>query len=264
MTNPTTTIYHFTATGNSLQIAHQLQNQIKNTQLKPITNQPPTQPIGGPQNDIGFVFPVYFAGLPRIVKRFIENLTITPETYIFALVSHGGGPFDVLGRLNDTLQKKGAHLAYGELVYMPGNYLALYGSETPEAAEEILKNAQKTVTEATQAINNHTPKPVKRNRKLLSKAVNKVIYTNIKGFDKKFYSTSDCIGCALCSEICPVKNIKLEDHHPVWQHNCERCMACIQWCPTEAIQYGKKTVNRRRYHNPNFSAKDIIKANKQQ
>jgi ferredoxin len=257
-----TTIYYFTATGNSLQIAKQLQTQLPNTQLKPMTQPPPTQPIGGPTESIGFVFPVYFLGLPRIVKRFIQNLTINPGTYIFAVINHGGGPFDVIGMLNDTIEKRGAHLSYAEAVMMPGNYLVRYSSHTSQEAEEMIKNAQKTVTAAAQAINHLTTKPVERNHKLFSKTLNKVIYTNVAGFDKKFYATGACVGCGLCSEICPVNNIKLEDHHPVWQHNCERCMACIQWCPAEAIQYGKKTLNRDRYHNPNFKAKDIIEANK--
>jgi ferredoxin len=144
---------------------------------------------------------------------------------------------------------------------MPGTYLVRYGSETAEEAKEILENAQQIIQVAAQAIESRTQKSIQQNHKLFSKVVNKVIYINTKGFDKKFYSTSDCVGCGLCSEICPVQNIKLEDHHPVWQHNCERCMACIQWCPTEAIQYGKKTLDRTRYHNPNFIAKDIVAAN---
>ncbi len=32
----------------------------------------------------------------------------------------------------------------------------------------------------------------------------------------------------------------MEERRPVWQHNCERCLACIHWCPCEAIEYGKK------------------------
>jgi len=26
------------------------------------------------------------------------------------------------------------------------------------------------------------------------------------------------------------------DGRPVWQHHCEQCFACLQWCPKEAIQ----------------------------
>lgn len=260
--NMATTIYHFTGTGNSLQTAKQLQTQLKNATLKSMTQPPPTQPIGGPTESIGFVFPVYFLGLPRIVKHFIQNLIIKPDTYIFAVITHGGGPYNVLGHLNETLQKKNAHLSYGELVRMPGNYVVRYGPETSEETEEMIKQAQQTINAAAQAIESHTTKPITNNHKLFSKAANRIIYINVAGFDKKFHATSDCVGCGLCSEICPVQNIKLQDHHPVWQHNCERCMACIQWCPTEAIQYGKKTADRARYHNPTITVKEIIAGNK--
>jgi ferredoxin len=257
----TTTIYHFTATGNSLQTAKQLQTQLKNTTLKPMTQPPPTQPIGGPTETIGFVFPVYFFGLPRIVNRFIQNLTIKPQTYLFAVLTHGGGPYDAIGRIDDILHKKGAHLSYASSVRMPGNYLVRYESESIQEIEEMRQAAKQSVAEAAESIRNHVVKPVERDHKLLSKAVNKVIYVNVAGFDKKFHISSDCVGCGLCSEICPVGNIKLTDHRPLWQHNCERCMGCIQWCPTEAIQYGKKTADRARYRNPSVTAKEIIEGN---
>jgi len=34
-------------------------------------------------------------------------------------------------------------------------------------------------------------------------------------------------------------------------------MACIQWCPVEAIQVGKRTRGRRRYHHPEVTAHDL-------
>jgi hypothetical protein len=35
-------------------------------------------------------------------------------------------------------------------------------------------------------------------------------------------------------------------------------MACLQWCPAEAIQYGKATKARKRYHHPQAKAKDFM------
>ena len=37
-----------------------------------------------------------------------------------------------------------------------------------------------------------------------------------------------------------MKNIELEEGRPVWLHHCKACQACIQYCPVEAIQHGKK------------------------
>jgi ferredoxin len=258
----TNTIYYFTATGNSLEIAHQIATKLSDTQLVSMTTPPPTTTVGGPNHTVGFIFPVYFFGLPRIVKRCINQLTIKPETYCYALINCGGSQFDTLGMLNDELEKKGTHLSYADSVVMPGNYIVRYESESPKEIAGMRQSAKKSMDQAAESIRNRAVLPVERNHELLSRAANKIIYVNVAGFDKKFHTTSDCVGCGLCSEICPVQNIKLEDHHPVWQHNCERCMACIQWCPTEAIQYGKKTVERERYRNPAVTAKEIIDGNK--
>ncbi len=52
----------------------------------------------------------------------------------------------------------------------------------------------------------------------------------------------------------------MKEGRPCWLHRCEQCLACIQWCPREAIQYGKKTVRTPRYHNPEVTLKDMLDA----
>lgn len=256
-------IYYFSATGNSLQITRQLSKKLTDCTIKSMATQPPDQPVGGPTESIGFIFPVYYFGIPRIVKRFVENLPIHPETYCFAITNFGATPLDTLGMLDDILQKKNLHLSYADGVAMPDNYIPRYDAVEPEKAQKMLEAAASRIDEAAQDITQRKLKPVKRKAKLLGKTVSRLtLYRDISGYDKKFAANSNCVGCGLCSQICPVGNIKLEDQHPVWQHNCERCMACIHWCPSEAIQYGKKTVERTRYHNPSVKAKDIVEGNR--
>ena len=48
--------------------------------------------------------------------------------------------------------------------------------------------------------------------------------------------------------ICPLNNIHLENSKPVWGKNCTHCMACICYCPKEAIEYGRKSKGKPRYH----------------
>ena len=57
-----------------------------------------------------------------------------------------------------------------------------------------------------------------------------------------------CIGCGKCVELCPLSNIYLENGKPVWGKNCTHCMACICYCPKEAIEYGRKSKGKPRYH----------------
>ena len=254
------TIYYFSATGNSLEIARQISKGLDDCTIKSMTTPLPKEPVGGSNEIIGFVFPVYYIGLPILVKKFVEKLNILPETYCFAVINYGRISGNTLGMLENILQKKGIGLSYADGVKMPGNYIVSYSSHDPDKVKEILKNGMIKVDEVIKAITKGSQRPVKKNilSRLLTKIAYPSLYRNIAEWDEKFVATDACTCCRLCYEICPVENIKIEDCHPVWQHHCEKCLRCIQWCPTEAIQYGKKTIERRRYHNPHVKADNFI------
>ena len=56
-----------------------------------------------------------------------------------------------------------------------------------------------------------------------------------------------CIMCGMCARVCPLDNIRLKDGSPVWGSSCTHCMACINRCPMEAIEYGKRSQGKPRY-----------------
>ena len=41
----------------------------------------------------------------------------------------------------------------------------------------------------------------------------------------------------------------IRDGCPTWNGACTHCTACLNLCPAGAIEYGKKTVGKPRYHN---------------
>ena len=67
-------------------------------------------------------------------------------------------------------------------------------------------------------------------------------------YESQTARAGDCIGCGKCVELCPLNNIHLENGKPLWGKNCTHCMACICYCPKEAIEYGKKSRGKPRYH----------------
>lgn len=63
-----------------------------------------------------------------------------------------------------------------------------------------------------------------------------------------FVVSDKCIGCGQCAKRCPMNNITIQDGKPIWSNGCTHCMACICYCPAEAIEYGKKSLGQPRYH----------------
>lgn len=253
-------IYYFSATGNSLEISRRIAKELGDCIIKPMTAQVPVEPVGGDSEAVGFVFPVFYNGLPRLVKRFAEKLAIYPGTYCFAIANSGGTRANPLGMLEDILTEKGIRLSYADEVRMPGNYIVGHQTPSPENIIRLLAAAVVKVNKISRGIAGGERKPVIRKAEFWSKITNRVyLYKNINVWDDEFLTTDKCTGCGLCAKVCPVGNIKMRDRRPVWQHACEHCLACIHWCPCEAIEYGGKTAGRRRYRNPNIRIEDILR-----
>lgn len=81
----------------------------------------------------------------------------------------------------------------------------------------------------------------------------------VKKLDKYFKVSNTCNGCSLCSKVCPVKNITMENRQPKWNKDCQLCLACINACPSKSINWGKLTQNKNRYINSNIDIKELMR-----
>ena len=257
-----TIIYYFTGTGNSLAAAKKIAAALGDCQLVPIASLAKTSGDIVPQAErVGIICPVYFSGLPLMVASFAARLDPAAGTYVFAVITHGGGGESAALRQLDALLRKrrGRGLDAGLGVVMPGNYILMYESPKGKEQEEILAKADAEIGVITG--------PVSRceRRRLPSSLVSRVLYTLLYPWfkshahtdDKKFSVTDKCTSCGICVAICPVNNIELVDKKPVWKHHCELCCGCIHLCPVEAIQAGSRTAARQRYHNPSVRIEEL-------
>lgn len=201
---------------------------------------------------LGFVFPIYAWAPPLLVLDFVKQLQMdVAGHYVFMACTCG----DECGLTEPTFRKalaaKGWTLDACFSVKMPETYIGMPGFKLD--SEE---NARKKITEADAKTRELLPRMVGRERFsamdvgggawLKSKLVNPG-FNRFATDDRKYRSTEACIGCGKCVEVCPLKNITLEDNKPAWHGHCTMCMACYHHCPVNAIQYGKATEGKGQY-----------------
>jgi ferredoxin len=258
------TILYFSGTGNSLHVAKGIANSGKGFDLIKIANLRNEEKIVVKAKILGIVFPVYYARLPKIVEKTLKRFEFNSEVYVFAVATHGGAPATVLEKLETMLQDNGCHLNAGFLVHMPKNFVLKYNTRPYVIGDKIFDRGNKKIECISEIIRKRENINCEKSKLIVDTIVDKAfmsitdkIVDSMSTMDTQFWTNDDCNGCKLCVQVCPVDNIEFIAK-PVWKHNCEVCMACIQHCSTQAIQWSDKTVNRKRYVNPNVSIDELI------
>jgi ferredoxin len=253
-------IFYFTGTGNSLKIAKMVSDKIGNCAiLSTGSNQGIS--INKEYDSIGFIYPVYFWGVPKSVKDFISSMTITnnEHAYIYAVASCGGFPGDGLKLLNKFLLEKNIKLNYGKIIKIFSNYIINF--DAPKDIKGKLAKCDKKLSQIIESIRHKATNSIGKTNGIVGKFYYKFVET-VPEQDKNYNVSDDCIGCGICKEVCPVGNINIVNNRPDFKHHCEQCMACIQFCPKAAINYGDKTQSKKRYANPDISHTELSEMNK--
>jgi ferredoxin len=254
-----TKIFYFTGSGNSLHIARDLSSALGNTELIPIATAI-NNPIDLTGDRIGIVFPIFWWSLPLVVADFISK--IATDKYVFAVATYSIMPGSVLNQAQGMLHSNNTKLSAGFCIAMPES--AIFAADAFSVAKQKKRflEANKRIREIAEIIKQENEHRIETSiffiNWIFSDVVGKYFAQKIKDSDTAFWVDKKCNSCGICEKICPVRNIEIIDGYPKWQHTCEQCMACIQWCPQEAIQIGKKTLKRTRYSNPHIKLQDMI------
>lgn len=250
-------VFYFTATGNSLYVARALS----------------VEPISIPQalkngdldfeaDEIGIVFPDYAASAPLMVREFIEKASLKAQ-YIFSIITFGNYAANVADWWNDFCKQKNVTNNYINTLLMVDNYLPVFDmSEQMKIDKKIPENlsaikadidnrrqfiSHVDIDEQMQGLINHLQVehfPMESER-LLS------------------LNASACVGCGICSTVCPHGNFKITDKAS-FSGSCEYCLACVHSCPQKALTLSRGERNpQSRFRNENVSLADIRRANSQ-
>ncbi|HJK16095.1 MAG TPA: EFR1 family ferrodoxin [Methanocorpusculum sp.] len=257
-----TILYYFTGTGNSLAVARAIAERLPETELVPI----PMLLLKGEtvrvpkDTNIGIVYPLYAMGLPNIVIRFFGILDLSDAGYVFSVVTEGGKYGSPTKQIAALAKQSGHDLDAAWWIQMPDNYIPLSAPPAKTEQKTIREDALRKVAVLVEAVQERRPRHIDLTAtgKLLRMVMYKPFMKKIPAFGKKFVVSSNCNGCMVCVDVCPVNNIQvLPKGKKEWLNHCEGCLACLQFCPVEAISCGGKSDERPRYHHPNITAADM-------
>jgi len=258
----TTELYYYTGSGNSLWTARALAKRLDDAQMTPISRM--TAGMTSPRADcMGIVFPVHIWGVPRRVIAFLNVLAEDPSRYYFGVAVNAGQVAATLLQLKKRMHEKGLSLSLGFSVVMPSNYIPWGGPGPMDKQIQRFAAAEEKIKAIAETVSKRGSGPVERGplwQNLLFTWLNRLSFPQVPAMDKGFWIDEKCNACGICSTVCPSGNIELKEGKPIWLHHCEQCLACIQWCPQEAIQLGKKTPRYERYHHPEVKLADMLSA----
>lgn len=252
-------VFYFTATGNSLYVAKQLE-KIPISIAQAIHDKKTTYEA----DRIGIVCPVYGHEVPKPVRDFLKR-AVFRTSYFYMIMTYGnrhGGAPELAEKM---LREMGIKASYINVILMADNFLPGFDMNEQKAIDkkidEHIKMIQKDIQDKRLYILPVTEKDREVHRDYLRRMKNipEDMCSHI------YHITDDCIGCGICAKVCPEKCFTLAGQKSIWNgERCITCMACIHACPMTAIQMNIPEKNpKARYRNKNISICEIIEANNQ-
>ena len=240
----------FSGTGNSRyiagRIADALQDEVAdlNTSIRAADHSPVQT-----GRDVVLVTPTYAWRIPRIVSDWLSEAELPSAERIWFVMDCGSEIGNAAEYNRRLAEQKHLRCMGTAQIVMPENYIAMF--PVPEAAEakKITERAEPSICDAIARIKAGQPFAPPRRRlydRFMSGPVNPLFYRFLVKA-KAFRAEDGCTGCGQCAASCPMNNIVLRDGRPLWGTQCTHCMACICYCPAEAIEYGKRSVGKPRY-----------------
>lgn len=249
-------IYFYSGTGNSYRMAEKLKEKLADCELAAITSHTELEIPSGYER-IGFVLPVYFQGIPKILADFLNHAKFPQQkdTYYFAIATYGAIYGNAIALTASLLSQKGITLNYGRNFKMFSNYVVMYdmSKKVEKITERTEKKAEPVIADILGKKRNRIPKMCSVLHWYYEKQIGRV-----EKADLHFYVSNACVGCGRCAAVCASGNITMKDGRPEFTHHCNQCVACIQYCPQKAINYKNLTQNRGRYTHPAVKYQDMV------
>ena len=253
-------IFYFSGTGNTRYVALSLARKLGTTALMitdAMAHGDESYALSSGES-VGMVFPTHCWGPPPIFLRFMERLKIAgvnADTYCYMVTTCG----DDTGMTVELWRKSLPAGLTGKAAFsvqMPNTYIVLPGFDVDNKLLERFKivRSKRRIEEIAAHImaREEIVDVVRGSWPRLKSGIVRSWFLKHAMSDRPFTVDSRlCTACGLCVGACPVHNLTADEHGcPVWHGNCTMCLSCIHRCPARAIEYGRRTRKKGRYHFP--------------
>jgi ferredoxin len=252
------TTFYFTSTGNCLAVAKKIGEPFPGSKLISIPQVIESSDLHFKDDVIGLVFPIYGFGLPKMVRRFMEQAKWEAD-YSFAIGTYGSMSGAAMRNVQRLAAKRENRFDYAESLLMVDNYLPGFDMDS-----QIAKLPEKQVDENLSGI--ITAITARKKQAATASVLMRLVTTAIGGDRfmnakqaQKFTVNENCIHCGICGSVCPAENITVADT-VVFSDKCEGCLGCVHLCPKNAIHM-RNERSAVRWRHPDVSLNEIISAN---
>lgn len=247
-------IHYLSGTGNALTAARWLAEIAKAGNMaagimpidrfrRPLAPPPPEDTL------IGFLFPTHGFCLPWYMLKFMLAFP-RGRNRIFCLNTCAG---TTLGRIPlpglsglalivpaIVLSLKGYRVRGLVSLNLPSNWISLHPGLTDRAVSVLVEHCRKKTERYAAALLSGG----RAFQGLISLPFDLAVSPIAVGYllighfwlAKMYMASSDCDGCAVCANSCPMGALVMKNGRPFWTFRCESCMRCMNICPRKAIQ----------------------------
>ncbi len=192
--------------------------------------------------------PVYAGRVPNVLLKFLNTISGNGATAV-AVVLYGNRDYDdALIEFRDILESNGFNVIAGGAFVGEHSFSTTLGADRPDeqdmaaAADFAAKIFDKTkIPGEKTAVVVRGNKPYREYYRPKDQKGNPV---NILKVTPK--TSSDCIDCRLCTEICPMGSIDSDDVSKI-TGICIKCCACVKKCPVGAKYFDDENYLRHKH-----------------
>ena len=252
-------IFYFTATGNSLYVAKQLDKSP--ISIPQIIHQ---KDLSFEDETIGIVCPIFGHEVPPMVREFLQKASFK-TAYFYMVLTYGkrhGGAAELADELTGSL---GIAAAYINTVLMADNFLPAFDMEEErrldKKVDEQIAAIRLDIQNRKYGIQPATDADRAAHQEFLSRSSQ----PPAERWKNLYRITEACIGCGICEKVCPANCFQIKNGKAIRKEDgCQACMACIHHCPQKAIALNMPEKNpNARYQNEQIALSEIIAANDQ-